>query len=664
MACPDGRTSDLFTHNCALPVELMRAVGAMAVVLEPLAAFLSVAAICGSKRSFWGRDGHFKLVVVSQIGVFLATSMFAAPLAFDDEYWNRMDRTQGAVLFATINFLLAAFSMLSGYRWMRHGMAAAFALSPNLRGLMRKIDRFEAVHSICTFGNIACAIVFSQAEDDSSRFGTLFVWALIGALPNLPALAFSAYFAQDTLRTLPDNEISKRVRNRLLKFKRLCYQELRNNSVATLWTLAVAFLGRPYAVTMNVGIAHAVALATLLKLLKQQRQNSSGHGEVRSRAVFPSDGPTLYTFEEGGRKEFAARQQQETDADAVSPFDVDADAPSSNASQSIDVMGVSFALLEQFALENGIPEDMTMQEVCSTYIKPKTLFDTNGMRAIRGEKLGGSSNLALGGQERVLLHCPYGEVVRKGADSAGDPLVARSTVFLSYTWSYKWGVVLSALRSFEEQTTGTDPGTSSAGNGDYPPNVSARATVSMTAAANVTPDIIKSSSTAKNNYYFIDQFCLDQNVMTSGAALLSKKAMQREIVAKLKQSIEVPGRVLMLLHPWHTPVVLSRAWCLFEAYTAIRSGSALQMFFAPQDEKGMFDALDHGAFDARAMCEGVDAAQATASLADDRDMILAEIKEHIGLAEYNQQLRQFLIEQLSSVAVHGRHGSLHTTGPK
>jgi hypothetical protein len=45
-------------------------------------------------------------------------------------------------------------------------------------------------------------------------------------------------------------------------------------------------------------------------------------------------------------------------------------------------------------------------------------------------------------------------------------------------------------------------------------------------------------------------------------------------------------------------------------------------------------------------------------------MILTEIKEHIGLAEYNQQLRQFLIEQLSLVAVHGRRGSLHTTGPK
>jgi hypothetical protein len=34
----------------------------------------------------------------------------------------------------------------------------------------------------------------------------------------------------------------------------------------------------------------------------------------------------------------------------------------------------------------------------------------------------------------------------------------------------------------------------------------------------------------------------------------------KEIVAKLQKSIEAPGKVLMLLHPWNQPIVLSRAW--------------------------------------------------------------------------------------------------------
>jgi hypothetical protein len=70
-------------------------------------------------------------------------------------------------------------------------MAAAVALSPNLRGLVRKIDRFEAAHSSSTFCNAAFAIVMSGMENDSSRFVTLLVWVLIRPLANLPALAFS-----------------------------------------------------------------------------------------------------------------------------------------------------------------------------------------------------------------------------------------------------------------------------------------------------------------------------------------------------------------------------------------------------------------------------------------------------------------------------------------
>ena len=43
---------------------------------------------------------------------------------------------------------------------------------------------------------------------------------------------------------------------------------------------------------------------------------------------------------------------------------------------------------------------------------------------------------------------------------------------------------------------------------------------------------------------------------------LSKEQMQQQVVAALRKSIEVPGKVLMVLHPYQHPIVLSRAWCL------------------------------------------------------------------------------------------------------
>ena len=42
----------------------------------------------------------------------------------------------------------------------------------------------------------------------------------------------------------------------------------------------------------------------------------------------------------------------------------------------------------------------------------------------------------------------------------------------------------------------------------------------------------------------------------------TKDEKYTEIVAQLQKSIEVPGKVVMILHPWNQPVVLSRAWCL------------------------------------------------------------------------------------------------------
>jgi hypothetical protein len=95
MTCPEGRTSDLFTHNCALPIEVLRVLGALALILDPLAIFLAFIAICRSKRSFWGRDVHFKLVVVMKIGLFLVMAVFSAPLASQPTYWSEIDRKQG-----------------------------------------------------------------------------------------------------------------------------------------------------------------------------------------------------------------------------------------------------------------------------------------------------------------------------------------------------------------------------------------------------------------------------------------------------------------------------------------------------------------------------------------------------------------------------------------
>ena len=64
------------------------------------------------------------------------------------------------------------------------------------------------------------------------------------------------------------------------------------------------------------------------------------------------------------------------------------------------------------------------------------------------------------------------------------------------------------------------------------------------------------------------------------------------------------------------------------------------MCFAPSDERHFFDDLKHGNFDAQAVCSAVDAMAATATVAEDREMITGRIKREVGLKKYNEQLRQ------------------------
>jgi uncharacterized membrane protein YgcG len=130
----------------------------------------------------------------------------------------------------------------------------------------------------------------------------------------------------------------------------------------------------------------------------------------------------------------------------------------------------------------------------------------------------------------------------------------------------------------------------------------------------------------------------------------------KDIVAQLQKSIEVPGNVLMLLHPWNRPIVLSRAWCLFEIFTAIVNKADVQMCFAPSDEKGFFNALRRGVFDAKAVCSKVDAMQTMATVEADKTMIMNRIKKEVGLEKYNEQLRQFLEEQYKLVALKAQDG--------
>ncbi len=80
------------------------------------------------------------------------------------------------------------------------------------------------------------------------------------------------------------------------------------------------------------------------------------------------------------------------------------------------------------------------------------------------------------------------------------------------------------------------------------------------------------------------------------------------------------------------------------------------LLFSEKDERSFFAALQSGTFDAKAVCASVDAMQAAATEESDREMILQRITKDIGLKEYNERLRDYLVEQFNLVALMGMGG--------
>ena len=82
------------------------------------------------------------------------------------------------------------------------------------------------------------------------------------------------------------------------------------------------------------------------------------------------------------------------------------------------------------------------------------------------------------------------------------------------------------------------------------------------------------------------------------------------------------------------------------------------MCFAPEAEAEFFGALRAGQFDVHAVCSSVDADLATATEPADKAMIADRIRQEVGMADYNSQLRSFLEAEYALVAMDQRRGSV------
>ena len=134
------------------------------------------------------------------------------------------------------------------------------------------------------------------------------------------------------------------------------------------------------------------------------------------------------------------------------------------------------------------------------------------------------------------------------------------------------------------------------------------------------------------------------------------------VVQALQAEMRHSGHVLMCMHPWNQPVPLRRMWCLFELFTAMNTGVDLTMCFGEDDAAALCAAISNGYFDAKDAVGEIDAANAGASVASDKEMIMGLIEEQVGLDRFNAEMREYLLKAFKTTVTgvlarqHGRGG--------
>jgi hypothetical protein len=531
--CPSGYVSDLASPagqewTCKIPLRLLIISAWAAAFVYPAAILFDVFIAFSAEKSFFSRDRESVFIVFMRITTQFTMLSVVLPFAYNGADYSPDSHPQVIMLLGICCVSISNEVLASIYRSLRRGVQFAFALSPNVQRNVQRLNGVEAMHilfvTVCLYRGI------TELMPTVHRAKALILWDCTAFLPPVAMHLVAASHASKAIDQLPKTEQSREWRVKLEAFRRK--NLLRILPLAIFISLSafamvfdhfmftLIFLG--HLILHGVGNIIRGVLKFRKQNRKQQRHSKSKGMTVQIQPTNFDPSKTLCEWEaEGVRLQLQKLRLVENGHKSAPPPPPSESIPSDSVQPVI--FGVSFAALKSFQAENSLlGEDWTMAEVCAKLIKRKTLFRHADAVAD-----------AVADYHCADYHCPYATLLDKARDETGRPFVSKATHFVSYAWSYPWRVVYSAIETLEKRKSDVDR----------------RApTVGIGTGTGRTGEGGEGGDGRAGHYYFIDQFCLDQNVMTAGVnGLLSKEQMQQEIVVKLQNSIEQPGRVLMLL---------------------------------------------------------------------------------------------------------------------
>jgi tetratricopeptide (TPR) repeat protein len=106
-----------------------------------------------------------------------------------------------------------------------------------------------------------------------------------------------------------------------------------------------------------------------------------------------------------------------------------------------------------------------------------------------------------------------------------------------------------------------------------------------------------------------------------------------------KSAIAQFGRVVMVLSPWYDPIPFTRAWCLFEVYSAVSTNSKFEIAMSKSDFKTFMTSIqsDSGSF--LKMLGTIDLLKCEAFNPADKDRIFEVVKSEVGFSTLNGMVK-------------------------
>ena len=204
----------------------------------------------------------------------------------------------------------------------------------------------------------------------------------------------------------------------------------------------------------------------------------------------------------------------------------------------------------------------------------------------------------------AAAHCAFIDLYNDARDASGTPYIGTATVYVSHAWNSLFLDLVAVLEAHKNDDDNN-----------------------------------------KDAYFWIDAFCLNQN----------DPVQHRDgwLTTSFRQTIARIGTVLVVMSPWHAPLPLSRAWCLWEIIAAIDlPGVNLILKQTTTDFDLLAEGVTADPMSVVNAVNSVNAATARASLPSDQDMIHHAIESTCGYEHVNHKVKEQLREWLITAMLH------------